>query len=486
MTEKDPSSSIIPHESRIIVQDNTPFPSGIILDDTNYPLWSQLMEMGIGARNKSGFLTSTTPKPPADDKQLETWLIDNNRVKSWLIDSMSPLLMQRSIRLQTAKEIWEVVAKTFYDGSDETQLFEQNRRSFTTHQNGRPLSLYYNELIGIFQEIDARVQTQEDNAAVIISLHKDHNQRQTMEEPKVQSDGMVHLTACIRLANSQQVKGKNVALKEITMFALIVKPRKKIGQAAVTTTTDEEVTASTSNTVAAHVAKADNPGPSKTYLTMNDTWIIDIGTPQQNGLAERKNRQILEVVRASLFGMKVSREYWGEAVRSAAYLINRTSSRLIDFKTPYQKLHELVSAPIGPNLEPRVFGCTAYVHQVTGKLDPRAVRCIFVGYADFKKGYRCYNPNENTIYVTRDVTFHEHIPFFGGHECSLQGETPLNLGEDNTHEFFQEQAQIDIQRDVELLNIDTHPEDVDGAHDNQDSTISQATSTAIEIPNVSP
>lgn len=58
--------------------------------------------------------------------------------------------MQQFIHLQTAKEIWEAVAKMFYDGSDETQIFELNRRSFTTRQNGRSLSLYYNELIGIF------------------------------------------------------------------------------------------------------------------------------------------------------------------------------------------------------------------------------------------------------------------------------------------------------------------------------------------------
>ena len=57
-------------------------------------------------------------------------------------------------------------------------------------------------------------------------------------------------------------------------------------------------------------------------------------TPQQNGLAERKNRQILEVVRASLFGMNMPRFYWGEAVKSAAYIINRTPSRVLDFQTP--------------------------------------------------------------------------------------------------------------------------------------------------------
>ncbi|TYG49879.1 hypothetical protein ES288_D10G129600v1, partial [Gossypium darwinii] len=70
--------------------------------------------MRIRAPNKCGLLTGSKPKPPADGKQLETWLIDNNRVKSWLIDSMSMLLMQRFICLQTAEEIWETVAKTFH------------------------------------------------------------------------------------------------------------------------------------------------------------------------------------------------------------------------------------------------------------------------------------------------------------------------------------------------------------------------------------
>ena len=60
--------------------------------------------------------------------------------------------------------------------------------------------------------------------------------------------------------------------------------------------------------------------------------------PQQNGLAKRKIRQLLEVVRASLFGMNMPRFYWGEAMKSAAYLINRTPSQVIDFQTPQQKL----------------------------------------------------------------------------------------------------------------------------------------------------
>lgn len=59
-----------PHEPRFVVQD-APFPTGIILDDTNYQLWSQLMEMRIGARNKLGFLTGSSTKPDSEDKQIE-------------------------------------------------------------------------------------------------------------------------------------------------------------------------------------------------------------------------------------------------------------------------------------------------------------------------------------------------------------------------------------------------------------------------------
>ena len=58
-----------------------------------------------------------------------------------------------------------------YDGSDETCLFELNQRSFSTKQNGRPLSTYYNELVAIFQEIDHRTTSQEGMVEEVVQLH---------------------------------------------------------------------------------------------------------------------------------------------------------------------------------------------------------------------------------------------------------------------------------------------------------------------------
>ena len=151
---------------------------------------------------------------------------------------------------------------------------------------------------------------------------------------------------------------------------------------------------------------------------------------QQNGLAERKNRQLLKVVRAFLFCMNMPRFYWGEVVKSAAYLINRTPSQVIDFQTPQQKLQSLLSIPHLPNLEPRVFGCTVYVHIpkiLINKLDPCAKRCVFVGYSKFQKGYRCYDPQTRKLHVTLDASFRELEPYYSGgvSKNSLQGRSQV-------------------------------------------------------------
>ena len=132
-------------------------------------------------------------------------------------------------------------------------------------------------------------------------------------------------------------------------------------------------------------------------------------------MAERKNRHLLEVVRASLIETYMSLSYWGHALTSAAYLINRVPSSTIDFRTPSQALIEAIVAPVGPNLPPHVFGCVASVHlhkRQRNKLTPRALQCVFVGYVAYQKGYRCYHPPSKRMFVTMDVVFHEDSMYF--------------------------------------------------------------------------
>lgn len=87
--------------------------------------------------------------------------------------------------------------------------------------------------------------------------------------------------------------------------------------------------------------------------------------------------------------------YWDEAITAAAYIINRVPSSSLQFQTLFYVLHHTVSAPIITNLPPKVFGCVIFEHlhkSLRNKLEPRALHCVFIGYALHQKDYQCNNP----------------------------------------------------------------------------------------------
>ena len=103
-------------------------------------------------------------------------------------------------------------------------------------------------------------------------------------------------------------------------------------------------------------------------------------TPQQNGVAERKNRHIAEVARAMLNEKKMPDYFWAEAVATAVYIMNRTPTAAVHGMTPEEKYTG--RKPDISHL--KVFGCIAYVHipnERRTKLDPKAKKCIFIGYS---------------------------------------------------------------------------------------------------------
>ena len=150
-----------------------------------------------------------------------------------------------------------------------------------------------------------------------------------------------------------------------------------------------------------------------------------VDTPQQNGVVERKNRHLLEVARSLMFSTNVPKHFWGEAVLTAAYLINRMPSRVLKFQTPYQTLlKSFPNTKILSNLDPKVFGCSVFVHihqPHRSKLDPRSIKCIFLGYSSHQKGYKCNSPITKRVYNSMDITFFEHIPYYP--TLDIQGES---------------------------------------------------------------
>ena len=125
-----------------------------------------------------------------------------------------------------------------------------------------------------------------------------------------------------------------------------------------------------------------------------------------------------------MFEAHVLSYFWPEAISSTTYLTNRLPTKTLKFKTPLEALRAHTTVPSFHSLPPRIFGCVVYVHlpkTARNKLEPRAIKCIFVVYCVNQKGYRCFDPTQNKLYTTMNCEFFEHSYFYS--QLRPQGET---------------------------------------------------------------
>jgi len=130
-------------------------------------------------------------------------------------------------------------------------------------------------------------------------------------------------------------------------------------------------------------------------------------TPQQNGVAERKNKHLVETTHTLLIHGGVPQCFWGDAILSVCYLINRMPSSVLKNKIPHSILFSHESLHLLP---PKIFGSTCFVHNFGPGLDKlfaRSYKCVFLGFTRSKKGYKCFSRSLNRYFISADVTFTE-------------------------------------------------------------------------------
>ena len=133
--------------------------------------------------------------------------------------------------------------------------------------------------------------------------------------------------------------------------------------------------------------------------------IIAPYTPQHNGIAERKNRSILNMTRSMLKAKEVPKRFWAEAASTAVYILNRCPTKKLVEKTPYEAWTG--SKPKVSHL--RVFGSICFRHvpeQLRKKLDDRSQAMVFIGYHS-TGAYKLYSPNDDKLMISRDVLVDE-------------------------------------------------------------------------------
>lgn len=157
-------------------------------------------------------------------------------------------------------------------------------------------------------------------------------------------------------------------------------------------------------------------------------------SPQQNGIAERQNRTLMEMARCMIYSSKskLSPWIWGEATAYATYILNRTPPAKSE-KSPFE-----VWTGRKPNLTHiRIFGSRTYVHipdTKRSKLDAKCIEGILVGFCENTKAYRVYVPTQRKVIISRDVIIDETTGYQG--ETVDNTKTITGLGTDNVDDQF--------------------------------------------------
>jgi hypothetical protein len=129
-------------------------------------------------------------------------------------------------------------------------------------------------------------------------------------------------------------------------------------------------------------------------------------TPQQNDADERRNQTVLGMARSMLKAKQVPIMFWGEAVLTAAFILNRSFTRSVDGMTPYEAWNG-----VKPDVRfMRVFGSVGHVKVARShpkKLDDRSSPMVLIGYAKGSKAYKMYDPVTKSVHVSSDVIFDE-------------------------------------------------------------------------------
>ncbi|GKA57285.1 putative ribonuclease H-like domain-containing protein, partial [Tanacetum coccineum] len=136
-------------------------------------------------------------------------------------------------------------------------------------------------------------------------------------------------------------------------------------------------------------------------------------TPQQNGVAERKNKTLIEAARTMLADSKLPTTFWAEAVNTACYVQNRVLVIKPHNKTPYELF--LGRKPALSFMRP--FGCPVTILNTLdhlGKFDGKADEGFFVGYSTNSKAFRVFNSRTRIVEENLHVKFSEETPNIAG------------------------------------------------------------------------
>ena len=136
------------------------------------------------------------------------------------------------------------------------------------------------------------------------------------------------------------------------------------------------------------------------------------GSPAMNGIAERHNRTLKDLMRSMVSHSTLLESLRSEALKTAVYILNRVPTKVVA-KTPYE-----LWVKKKPNIKHlHLWGCPAEARPYKSnekKLYSMTISCYFVGYFKRSRGFKFYNPTIRSFFETSNARFLEEVEFKGG------------------------------------------------------------------------
>ncbi|KAJ8641114.1 hypothetical protein MRB53_017808 [Persea americana] len=383
-----------------------------LLTGDNYSTWLRAMTMALRAKNKLCFVDGTT-EPPTDIKELQQWQRCNDLVSSWILNSTEGEIRASILYAETAREIWLDLSNRFTQ-TNAPKIYQLKQSIASLKQEDTSASTYFTKMKALWDELNSltvvksctcghgkasAIQQEQDRAMEF--LQGLHDRFSALRSQILLMDPFPNATkiyALVRQEEKQQeIHSLSPSVNAPEAAALSVNPAH----------------ASTPNGRPSHSSNRSNNGQRNNGRDnrRNGRPTLHCDYCGYNNHTKEvcyrlhgfPNAQSRTLPRNQNFsGSSSSRPQQSDAQ-------GLVSSPPIT-QEQYNKILAMLSLDsINGQANLAVFAHNAHIKH---KFDQRAKPGVFVGYPYAQKGYRIYDVHSKTIYVSRDVVFHETIfPF---------------------------------------------------------------------------